>query len=176
LVAADGARYDSSVVTRKYTLDPLKRVRAEKVDQGARALSQALGEVERARTEQERRELAKRELERSLSEVAQAEREKLEKGELSVADLARGAAFGIAGEMKRAVHREAVEQAQSSHAKAASHAEESRQVLASARADADVVEKHHEKWRKAREAEAISKEEENAEEAHLSRSRERGGA
>jgi hypothetical protein len=163
-------------VTRKYPLDPLKRVRAEKVDQGARALSQALGEAEKARTERERREHAKRELERSLSEVALSEREKLEKGELSVADLARGAAFGIAGEMKRAAHAEAVEQARSSHAKAESRAEDSRQVLASARADAEVVERHHQKWQKAKQAEAISRDEENAEEAHLSRSRERGKA
>jgi hypothetical protein len=163
-------------VTRKYPLDPLKRVRAEKVDQGARALSQALGEAEKARLEHERRELAKREHERSLSEVALTESEKLEKGELSVADLARGAAFGIAGEMKRAVHAQAVEQARSSHATAVTRAEDSRQVLASARADAEVVERHHDKWRKAKEAEALRKEEENAEEAHQSRSREGGRA
>jgi hypothetical protein len=161
-------------VTRKYPLDPLKRVRAEKVDQRARAHAEALGEVERARTEHERRELAKRELEQSLADVARSESERLERGELSVADLARGAAFGIAGEMKRAVHAQAVDQARSMHAKAVSGADQSRQVLASARADADVVDKHHGRWQKARDAEALAKEEENAEEAHLSRSRERG--
>jgi hypothetical protein len=176
LVGFVGARYPTSVVTRKYPLDPLKRVRAEKVDQRARALSQALGEVEKARAEREQRELAKRELERSLQDVARAEGERLERGELSVADLARGAAFGIAGEMKRAAHAKAVDQARSGHTKALSHAETSRQGLASARADAEVVEKHHQKWQKAREADAISKEEETAEEAHLARSRERGGS
>ena len=175
MVASNVARYSSSVVTRKYPLDPLKRVRAEKVDQRARALSEALGEVERARMERERCELAKKELERSLSEVARSESEKLERGELLVADLARGAAFGVAGEMKRAVHEKAVEQAKSSHAKATTRAEESRQVLASARADAEVVEKHHQKWQKAKDAEAIAKDEENAEEPYLARPRERGG-
>jgi hypothetical protein len=175
LVGDRGARYDDSVVTRKYPLDPLKRVRAEKVDQGARALSQALGEVENARAEHERRELAKRELERSLSEVARGEGERLERGELSAADLARGAAFGIAADMKRAAHAEAVEEARSKHAKAASHVEESRRVFATARADAEVVERHRQKWQKARDAEVVSKEEESAEEAHLARSQERGG-
>jgi len=175
LVANDGALYDSGVVTRKYPLDPLKRLRAEKVDQGARALSKALGDVERAEAERDHRELAKRELERSLAEVERAERDRLERGEMSVADLARGAAFGIAGEMQRTAHEKAVEQARSIHATALSHAEERRQGLASARADAEVVEKHHQTWQKARDAEAISKEEESAEEAHLARSRERGG-
>jgi hypothetical protein len=179
LVARARARYHSSVVTRKYPLDPLKRVRAEAVDQRARSLSQAIGEVEKARAEKERREHAKRELERSLSEVADAERERLEKGELSVADLARGAAFGIAGEMRRAAHERAAEQARAEHAKAVTSAEDKRKVLASARADAEVVEKHHKRWQSARNAEAIAKDEESAEEAHLGarahRSKERGG-
>ena len=164
------------VVTRKYPLDPLKRVRAEKVDQGARALSQALGEVDRARAEKERRELAKRELERSLSEVALAERGKLEQGELSVADLARGAAFGIAGEMQKVIYERSAEQARVGHASAVSDAEDKRKGLASVRAEAEVVEKHHQKWESARLAEAMAKEEENAEEAHLARPKERGSA
>jgi aspartyl aminopeptidase len=161
-------------VTRKYPLDPLKRVRAEKVDERARAMSLAIGQVEKARAEKEQREHAKRALERSLAETARAEGEKLERGELSVADLARGAAFGIAGEMRRAVHAQAVDQARSSHTQAVTHAELTRQSLATARADAEVVEKHHQKWQKAELAKITAKEEESAEEAHLSRSRERG--
>jgi hypothetical protein len=156
-------------VTRKYPLDPLKRVRAEKVDERARALSEAIGEAEKARTERERRERAKRELEQSLTAVAEAERAKLEEGELSVLDLARAAAFGIAGEMKRAAHARSVDEARVTHARKANEAEAERGRLASARADAKVVEKHHETWQRARRAEADAKDEESAEEAHAAR-------
>ena len=174
LVATGAARYHQRVVTRKYPLDPLKRVRAERVDQEARAFSRALGEVEKARAEAEQRDRAKRDLERSLSEVARSERERLEKGDLSVADLARGAAFGIAGEIQRASHERSLEQARAAQARAASEAENKRKGLASARAAAEAVEKHHGKWQKTMRAEAIARDEESAEEAHRARPKGRG--
>jgi flagellar biosynthesis chaperone FliJ len=163
-------------VTRKYPLDPLKRVRAETVDQRARALSRALGNLEATRAELDRRERAKREVERSLSEVKRAEREKLENGELSVADLARGAAFDIGGEIRRVACERAEDNARLGHARAIAEAEDKRKTLGSARADADVVEKHHERWRAARQVEEIAKEEESAEEAYLARPKARGRA
>src|SRR5262249_14135353 len=123
----------------------------------------------KARAERERRERTKHELETSLASVAEAERAKLEQGELSVADLARGAAFGIAGEMKRAAHTRSVDEARTAHARAASEAEAERGRLASARADSKVVEKHHERWERARRAELDAKDEENAGEAHGAR-------
>jgi len=138
-------------VTRKYPLDPLKRVRAEKVDERARALSHALTEAEKARAEQERRELAKRELERSLS---------------------RGAAFGIAGEMRRAAHTRSIDEARAVRERATNEAEAKRGHLAAARADAKVVEKHHDEWQRARRAEITAKEEESAEEVHAARQKE----
>ena len=174
LVAPVPARYHQLVVTRKYPLDPLKRVRAERVDQETRALSQALGEVGKARAEAEQRERAKRELERALSEVAHLERERLEMGDLSVADLARGAAFGIAGDIQRASHERSLEEARAGHARAVSEAESKRKGLASARVDAEVVEKHHQKWQKGRQVEAMAKDEESAEEAHRARPKGRG--
>jgi hypothetical protein len=173
LVGGGAARYHESVVTRKYPLDPLKRVRADKVDKQARTLARAVGEVEKAKAEAERRDRAKRDLERSLAEVATAERERLERGELSVADLARGAAFGIAGDMRRAAHERSLEEARVAQARASSEADLERQNLAVARADARVVDKHHDKWQTAIRAEAMAKDEENAEEAYLAK-RERG--
>jgi hypothetical protein len=174
LVAGDATSYHLGVVTRKYPLDPLKRVRAEKVDQGARALAGALGEAEKARIERERRELAKLELEQSIRETARAERERLEEGGLRAADLARSAAFGIASDLRRAAHERSVEEARHGHARAVSEAEAKRGELASARADAEVVEKHHGTWQKARHAEASAREEQEAEEVHLARRKERG--
>jgi hypothetical protein len=158
-------------VTRKYPLDPLKRVRAEKVDQEARALSRALGQLEETRALAEKRELAKRELERSLGEVALAERERLEKGQLTAGDLARGAAFDIAGDMQRAAHARSLEQARTDQLRARTVAESKRGDLSSARAGAEVVEKHHQKWEKTRQAHAFAKDEESAEESHLARPR-----
>ena len=171
-VGSPPARYYPRVVTRKYPLDPLKRVRAEKVDERARALSHALTEAEKARAEQERRELAKRELERSLAAVAAAERAKLEEEQLSVADLARGAAFGIAGEMRRAAHTRSIDEARALRERATNEAEARRGHLAAARADAKVVEKHHDEWQRARRVEIAAKEEESAEEVHAARPKE----
>jgi len=156
-------------VTRKYPLDPLKRVRAEKVDREARALSTALGEAELARLETERRDHAKRELERTLRETAQGEREHLEQGALTAADLARGAAFDVAGGMRRTAHERSVDEARATEVRASSAAEDKRKDLASARSDAEVVEKHHQKWESARLAKEMIKEEETAEEVHLAR-------
>jgi hypothetical protein len=174
LVVLVAARYNEEAVTRKYPLDPLKRVRAEKVDDEARALSRALGDVEATKAEEDRRARAKQEFERSLSDIDAAERAKLELGDLTVADLARGAAFGIAGDMRRATLERSVEEARLGHARARLSADDKRKDLASARTDAELVEKHYDKWSQAERAVELAKEEENAEETHLARSRKRG--
>ena len=159
---------------RRYPLDPLKRVRAEKVDEEARALSRAMGQLEEATASAERRELAKRELERSLSEVALAERRKLEDGQLTAIDLARAAAFDIAGDIERAARARALEQARADELRARTSVQAKRGDLSMARAEAEVVEKHHQKWEKARQTLAHAKDEESAEEAHRARPKERG--
>ncbi len=174
MVGIGRASYHQRVVKRKYPLDPLKRVRAEKVDQEARALSTALGAAELARIETERRERAKRELEQALRETQESERERLEHGAMTAADLARGAAFDVAGGLRRAAHERSVDEARASEARAASAADDKRKDLATAQSDAEVVEKHHEKWERARLAETMAKEEESAEEVHLARPKARG--
>ncbi len=163
-----------SVVTRKYPLEPLKRVRAEKVDRKARAVSQAVVRAERALGEVEQRERAKRELEASLAATARTERDRLEKGELTAADLARGAAWGIASDMQKKAHERATDEARASLVRAQREAEQERAGLSVAQAEAKVVEKHHGAWQKARQAEAIAADEESAEEAHLGGSKGRG--
>ena len=165
-------RYHQGVVTRKYPLDPLKRVRADKVDQRARSLSEALRRAEVTGTEVERKARAKEQLEQSLSATALGELEMLEKGELTAADLARGAAWGLSADLRRDQMSRAVDEAAKEHARARSQAEKERSSLASAQADAKVVEKHHERWRAVGQAADIAREEENAEEAHLGRSKE----
>jgi len=63
----------SGVVTRKYPLDPLRRVREEAVDQKVRALSESLRHVEATRDQAERTERRKRELESALEATAGAQ-------------------------------------------------------------------------------------------------------
>jgi len=167
-------RYAHEVVTPKYPLDPLRRVRAENVDQNTRALSEAVRHVEAARDEAERRERMKHELEDSLATIAGAERERLQRGELTVADAARGAAWGVAAQMQRVSQARAVDEAQTTYARAVSLATDRQKGLAEARASADLVEKHHRQWKQAREAEAIAKDEEDGEASQLALARTRG--
>jgi hypothetical protein len=162
-------RYDQHAVTRKYPLDPLKRVRAEKVDQRKISLSDALRKAEATSSDVERKTQAKGQLDRSVSATARGERESLERGELSAADLARGAAWGLAAGLKRQEMARAVDEAQKEDERARAAAEKERTLLATAQAEAKVVEKHHEKWRAARTAAEVARDEESAEEAHLGR-------
>jgi len=162
-------RYDQRAVTRKYPLDPLKRVRAEKIDQRKVSLSDALRKAEVTSSDVERKTHAKEQLDRSMSATASVERESLERGELSAADLARGAAWGLAANLRLQEMARAVDEAQKEDSLARSLAENERTLLATAQAEAKVVEKHHEKWRAVRTAAEVARDEESAEEAHLGR-------
>jgi hypothetical protein len=162
-------RYASRVVTRKYPLDPLKRVRAEKVDQRARALFGAMRELEAAGVEVDKKTRAKEQLDESLKATARSERERLERGELTAADLAREAAWNVSADRQRLQAARAVDEAKKGHVQANAHVERERTTLATAQAEAKVVEKHHDKWRAARDAADRSRDEESAEEAHLAR-------
>jgi hypothetical protein len=167
-------RYHERVVTRKYPLDPLKRVRAENVDRGARSLSEALRKAEAASIEVERATQAKEQLDRAVNATARAERERLERGELTAADLARGAAWGLSADLRRNEKARAVDDAQKENARARAGAEKERSGLAAAQAEAKVVEKHHQRWSAVRDAADMARDEESAEEAHLARPK--GGA
>ena len=75
-------------MTRKYPLDPLRRVREEAVDQKVRALSESLRHVEATRGQAERAERRQRELESALEAAAVAERRRLHGGELTAGETA----------------------------------------------------------------------------------------
>jgi hypothetical protein len=156
-------------VTRKYPLDSLQRVRAEKVDQRKVSLSDALRKAEATSFDVQRKTHAKEQLDRAVSATACGERESLERGELSAADLALGAAWGLAAGLKSQEMARAVAEAQKEDQRAHSDADKERRLLATAQAEAKVVEKHHAKWRAVRSAAQMAHEEESAEEAHLGR-------
>ena len=76
------------------------------------SLSDALRKAEATSSDVERKTHAKEQLDRSVSATARVERESLERGELSAADLARGAAWGLAAGLKRQEMARAVDEAQ----------------------------------------------------------------
>jgi hypothetical protein len=162
-------------VTRKYPLDPLRRVREENVDRKVRALSDSLRHVESARDQAEASERRRRELESSLAEVAAKEAQRLTRGELTAVDLARGAAWSLGTGIERAEKTRAAEQARARHAETEARASERQRELADAKASAELVAKHHHGWERARAAASVARDEEDAEQAHLSLFVRRGG-
>lgn len=156
-----------SVVTRKYPLDPLRRVREENVDREVRALSGSLRQIEAARDEAERAEARQRELETSVAQATAAEGQLLGRGALTAADLARGAAWKIASEMERSLRGQATEQARARLDAAEDDAARHQRDLAEAKTKEDLVSKHHDAWLRAGQAAAAARDEEDAEQAHL---------
>jgi hypothetical protein len=161
-------------VTRKYPLDPLRRVREENVDHKARALSDSLRQVEIAASARESAERQKRDFEADVARTAADERSLLGSGELRAADLARGAAWAMAAEMERAKKAQLAETARARQVAADAHATSRRGELADAKAAAELVTKHHDRWQRAETAASLGRDEEDAEQAHLGRST-RGG-
>lgn len=154
-------------MTRKYPLDPLRRVREENVDRKVRELSVSLRQVEAARDDAKRLERRKRDLENAIAATAATEAQRFLQGELTAADLARGAAWALATAIDRAEQTRAVIDARARHATADAAATERQRELADANAAAELVAKHHQGWQRARTAESEARDEEDAEQAHL---------
>ena len=154
-------------MTRKYPLDPLRRVREENVDREVRALSGSLRHVEATRDEAARAENRQRELEATMVTTAAEERHLLGRGALSAADLARGAAWKIASDIERAERERAADEARARHLAAERDAAKHRLDLAEAKAKEQLVTKHHDAWLCAGEVASAARDEEDAEEAHL---------
>jgi hypothetical protein len=147
---------------KKYPLEPLAHVRAKQVDDAARAL----GEAARAREEaSHKRALAEKrrdEAEAAARALRDAEQEALERGELTVADLMRGDAWGV---RVKAEQEELARRAADSAAKegAARKGESSaRAHVAGRKADAELVERDRARWTDAERRRADAKEEEAA--------------
>jgi hypothetical protein len=154
-------------VTRKYPLDPLRRVREENVDREVRALSGSLRQIEAARDEAERAEVRQRELEAGMATTAAAEGQLLGRGALTAADLARGAAWKIASEMERALCGKTTDLARARLDAAENEATQRRRDLADAKAKEELVSKHHDAWVRTGLAASAAREDEDAEQAHL---------
>jgi cortactin len=151
---------------KRFPLEPLVSKKKDDVERRARELAdaerQALREKETHKKARERRENA---AEHARSE-ALSERSRLEQGEGKVQDLTRGELFRV----REATRIDALRQAEEKAGRASEAAEREtllrRSALGGARADARSLERHKERWEKAREHRASSAEEEQAQDFH----------
>ncbi len=149
------------MTSKKYPLDPLVKVRAQAVDTATRALAESI----RAREAAERRERVaedeKRRAEEDACALREAERAKLEQGELKVVDLMRADAWGVAVEAEHERLEQQVQRASEEVRQACAGEGAARAGVASRKAEAEIVEKDRAKWqgRVRREADARQEEE-----------------
>ena len=162
-------RYHDSVVTRRYPLELLQRAREAKVDTTSRALSVAQRRVTSAEGEIERRVKAQADLEREIATTSNDELRLLERGALRPADLERAAGWRVAADHDRATHERLVDEAKTVLARARDEAEQKRQMVAHAERDAQLIDRHRERWLATESKEATAKDEESAEETYLAR-------
>lgn len=153
------------MAAKKYPLDPLAKLREQHVDAAMRELAEAVREREAA---ERKARAAEEEQERAAAralEMREAERAKLERGELKVADLMRADAWGVAvAEEKRRLEAH-VERATVAESEARAGEAEQRTVVAARKADAEVIEKDRAKWTEQARKDALLREEEEAGEA-----------
>jgi len=156
-------------VTRKYPLEPVQRVRAEKADEKARALAEALRAVDASAVLARRRADEQQVQERARRAVAGSEQALLESGGLRVADLAQRSAWGEAALAEQVELTRRRDEAERVLLGARTQADGRRQQLQVAEAEAEVIAKHREGYDAAQQRAALAREEETAEEVHQAR-------
>jgi hypothetical protein len=150
----------------KYPLDPLLRVRKDRVDEAARALAEAVrareqASMRRAVAEDERDQEARR-----ADEVRRAERAALAAGTLRAEDLQRAASWEVGARAEAARLEARVDAARAGEAEAVRHESDARGELAAKQADVEVVEKDRARFAERARRAAEAREQEAAEEAH----------
>ena len=149
----------------KYPLKPLLEHRERKVDDATAELGGAVRAREDADAARARAEVQRREAEERAARVRAEEAERLDRGELSVADLARGQAWEVGARAQIGRLTAAVEVAEARVDEARSEEAEARVELARKMADRDVVAKDHARFEDRRKKQGLAAEEEAAEEA-----------
>jgi hypothetical protein len=149
----------------KYPLKPLLDHRAAKVDDALTALAAAVRTREAAADARARAEQAKS-AEESATERAKKDVDaRLGRGELRAVDLAHAHAFEIGAEARAQALGASLERAISKEGLAANEENAARDGLARAKADRDVVVKHRAKHEERMRKDALTAEEEAAEDA-----------
>jgi hypothetical protein len=148
----------------KYPIEPLSRVRLKKVDDATRTLADAIHTRLDAAVKAEQATAARREHEAKAEVLRAAERGALEQGALTASDLARADAWAARAAAEQAALVRGEADARATETKAKGEESTARDGVAARKADVNVIDKHHERWRdalaKARDA---KEEEENGE-------------
>ena len=153
------------MASRKYPLDPLAKLREQHVDDATRELAAAVRTREAAEQRTRAAATEKERAEERARAVREAERTKLEQGELKVADLQRADAWAIAAAEEKRRLEEHVERAREAETHARTGEGQRRAEVATTKADADVVNKDRAKWTERERKDALVREEEEAGEA-----------
>jgi len=149
----------------KYPLRPLLEYRDRQVHDATTSLGTAIREREAAERAREQAERAKQSAEEHAERVRADERERLARGELTAADLARGGAWEIAARAEVAQLTDAANAAEQKTEARVSEEAGARTTLAQTMADREVIEKDRARFDARVKARAIAAEEEAAEEA-----------
>ncbi len=156
----------------KYPLEPLSRVRMKKVDDAACTLADAIHVRLDAAAKAEQAAVARKEHEAKADATRATERGALEDGALTVADLARADAWEVRAASEQTVLVRGETDARTTETKAQGEESTARDGVAARKADANVIDKHHERWR-----EEIAKARDAKEEEEMSEAwRPKGGA
>jgi hypothetical protein len=161
-------------VNRKYPLETLRRARADEVDKRTRTYGEAVRREEEARAELGQKKAEHAALVSRIETQVHDERARLESGELSAADLVRGATFGLRADIEKKVSARKVDDARARHEGKRGEAQAKQAALGRASADAKVVEKNREAWAREEQRAAERAEEIAADEMHTSRSARKG--
>jgi hypothetical protein len=168
LVRGRGPSYPSPV-TKRYPLEPLRRVRVEKLNGAERALGQAQRDLEEARGTLVHREREKADIDGESQRIREGEFERLARGELSASDLLRGAAWGVGAALRAQEKAHEIDEARAAVSSSQKTVETRQSSAMHAQADKQVVERDRDRFRRAEDAAAVEAEDEAAEETFLSR-------
>jgi hypothetical protein len=150
----------------RYALEPLARVRKQKVDEAAQSLAVAIRGREIAERDRRAAETRRDTHETDAAGVRAKEREALERGELCAGDLARADGWEVRIAAERAALLAAVERARGDESGARQTEERAKTEACARRADAEVVEKDRARWTAAQLKQAEARDEDEAAEAY----------
>jgi hypothetical protein len=149
----------------KYPLKPLLEHRERKVDDATAELGNAVRVREAADAARARAEISRREAEERAARVRAEEAERLARGELTAADLARGQAWELGARAEIGQLTRVVEAAEQKVEEARGEEAGARVDLAQTMADRDVVAKDEARFEDRLRKRVLAAEEEAAEEA-----------
>jgi hypothetical protein len=150
---------------RKYPLEPLVRLKKERVESTTRQLGKAVLARESAERRHEEAASAQRQGDARASRVRTEERDLLEKGELSAADLIRANAWEVRVQTEGAERAHAVDAAQATMTTQRRRELDAQAEVARSRGEAKAVDRHEARWIAAREKVREAEEEEATSEA-----------